>query len=185
MIDKPRGFSTSLPALGTETVGVIHENLGIVLTYGFSRQALDEYRGWAARERWDVSDRVLLELPRERATRALIELAVMFRALNDAWKITETDYVKTHPYVVYHSAGDVYGKVYGLDGTTKSLDLRDVPNKVIHATNIDWNFSNHWEPLIICRAAEADHARFRWTHAEVFVNAFVAVCAALPYYPHA
>jgi hypothetical protein len=184
MIHKPRGFSPGLPTLGAETVAVIHENLGVVLTYGFSRQALDDYRGWARRERWDVSDRVLLELPRKRATRALIELAVMFRALNDAWKIDETDYVKTHPHAVYHSTGDVYGKVYHLDGTTKSLDLWDVPNKVIHATNIDWDFSDHREPLSSAAQRRPNHARFPWTHAEVFVNAFVAVCAALPYYPH-
>jgi len=54
-----------------------------------------------------------------------------------------------------------------------------VPNKIIHAKGIDWNFSNPREPLVICHAAEAEHARFDWTRAEVFVKAFAAVCAAL------
>jgi hypothetical protein len=169
----------ALPALGAETMAIIHDNLGIVLTYAFSKPALEEYRGWLVGNRWHVADRVLFEWPRQRATRAIIELAVMFRMLDDANEITKHDYVVTHPYVVYHDTGDVYGKIYGLDGSTKPLPLHEVPNKVIHAKSIEWSFGNPREPLIICHAAEAEHARFDWTRAEVFVNAFAAVCAAL------
>src|SRR5262249_40532842 len=103
----------------------------------------------------------------------------MFRALDDAWKITEHPYVRTHPYVVYHPTGDVYGKLYGLDRAIKPLPLDDVPNKIIHAKSIDWNFSDPKEPLVICHAPEADYARFKWTRAEILVNAFAAVCATL------
>jgi hypothetical protein len=108
--DKP------LPALGGDTTAIIHDNLGIVLTYALSKQALDEYRGWLTGKRWHCSDRVLRKLPEQRANRAIIELAVMFRALDDAREITNNDYVVGHPYVVYHPAGYVYGKLYGLDG---------------------------------------------------------------------
>jgi hypothetical protein len=38
--------SAPLPALGTETTAIIHDNLGIVLTYAFSKQALEQYQGW-------------------------------------------------------------------------------------------------------------------------------------------
>jgi hypothetical protein len=169
----------SLPALGAETMAIIHDNLGIVLTYAFSKPALEEYRSWLVGNRWHVADRVLFEWPRQRATRAIIELAVMFRALDDASEITKHDYVVRHPYVVYHDTGDVYGKLYGLDGATKPLPLHEVPNKVIHAKSIEWSFGNPREPLIICHAAEAEHARFDWTRAEVFVKAFAAVCATL------
>jgi len=64
----------SLPALGAETAGIIHDNLGIVLTYAFSKPALEEYRGWLMGQRWDHSGRILRELPEQRATRAIIEL---------------------------------------------------------------------------------------------------------------
>jgi hypothetical protein len=169
----------SLPALGTETAGIIHDNLGIVLTYAFSKPALDEYRGWLIGNRWHAADSVLFELPRQRATRAIIELAVMFRALDSVNEITKQDYVATHPYVVYHDTGYIYGKLYSLDGEPEPLQLRDVPNKVIHANIIDWDLSNSEEPLIICHAPEADYTQFKWTRAEVFVKPFAAVCAAL------
>ena len=103
----------------------------------------------------------------------------MFRALDDAREITKHDYVVGHPYEVYHPTGYVYGRLYDIDGAIKPLLLCDVPSKVIHAKSIDWSFDNPREPLVICHAAEADYARFKWTRAEVFVNAFAAVCAAL------
>jgi len=99
--------SKSLPALGDETAAIIHDNLGVVLTYAFSKPALDEYRGWLIENRWHVADRVLFEWPKQRATRAIIELAVMFRALDDAREITKDDYVVGHPYAVYHDTGYV------------------------------------------------------------------------------
>jgi hypothetical protein len=170
--------SEPLPALGAETAGIIHDNLGIVLTYAFSKPALDEYRRWLMGQRWHLADRVLLELPRQRATRAIIELAVMFRALDSVREITKDDYVATHPYVVYHPTGYIYGKLYSFDGEPEPLPLRDVPNKIIHANSIEWSFGNPKEPLIICHAAKAD-TRFKWTRAEVFVKAFAAVCASL------
>jgi hypothetical protein len=171
--------SAPLPALGTETTAIIHDNLGIVLTYAFSKQALEQYQGWLRGQRWYVSPHVLRELPERRANRAIIELAVMFRALDDVLEITKNDYVATHPYVVYHPTGYVYGKLYGLAGEPEPLALRDVPNKVIHAKSIKWNSSNAREPLIICHAAEADYPKFKWTRAEIFVTAFAAVCASL------
>jgi hypothetical protein len=36
----PSNLSAQLPALGVETTAIIHDNLGIVLTYAFSKQAL-------------------------------------------------------------------------------------------------------------------------------------------------
>jgi hypothetical protein len=175
----PSNSPAPLPALGIETTAIIHDNLGVVLTYAFSRQALDDYRGWLMAWRWYFSDHVLLELPEKRANRAIIELAVMFRALDDVREITKHPYVATHPYVVHHPTGEAYGKLHGLEGEVEPLPLREIPNKVIHAKSIKWDFSNPREPLIICHAAEADYPKFRWTRAEVFVNGFAAVCAAL------
>jgi hypothetical protein len=171
--------SVQLPALGAEAAGIIHDNLGIVLTYAFSKQALDDYRGWLRVNRWDASDRVLVDLPKQRATRAIIELAVMFRALDDVREITSNPYVTTHPFVVYHSTKEIYGKLYGHSGEPEPLPLREVSNKIIHANSIEWDFSNPEKPLIICQAAELQTSRYGWTRAEVFVKVFAAVCAAL------
>lgn len=57
--------SVRSPALGADTMAIIHENLSVVLTYGFSLQALDEYRGWLTSKRWHVLDSVLLDLPKQ------------------------------------------------------------------------------------------------------------------------
>jgi hypothetical protein len=116
-------------------------------------------------------------LPGKRAKRAIIELAYMFRALDDVRQITKHPYVTTHPYVVYHDTGDVFGQLHTLDGTITPLALREVVNKIIHAQSIEWDFGNPKEPLIVCHAPEADSRK--WTRAEVFVNAFAAVCASL------
>jgi hypothetical protein len=180
-----------------EATAIIHENLGIVLTYAFSKPALDEYRGWLRENQWFVADRVLVELPRQRATRAIVELAVMFRALDDINEITKHDYVAGHPYVVDHPTGYVYGRLVDdrepeplptrrtkkssvprASSGNKALSLRDVSNKIIHAKRIEWSFDSPREPLIICHAAETD-TRSNWSRAEVFVKPFAAVCMAL------
>jgi hypothetical protein len=101
----------------------------------------------------------------------------MFRALDDVLEITRHPYVTGHPYGARHPVGYVYGRLHRLDGTVEPLPLREVLNKIIHAKSFEWDFGNPREPLIICHAAEADH--LRWTRAEVFVNGFAAVCAAL------
>ena len=162
-----------LPALGEATTAVIHENLGLVLTFAFSWHALRAYGGWLSARRWYASDAVLRELPQQRATRAIIELAVMFRALDDARNIATDPYVATHPSPLR------YGDLSMVDGTIEPLALRDVTNKIVHAERIEWDFANVQGPCIVCHAPAADHAGHRWIRATVYIRSFAAVCAVL------
>jgi hypothetical protein len=100
-------------------------------------------------------------------------LAVMFRALDKAKKVA------SHPYVTTHPSDPSYGALYGCDGTLNPLPLWDVPNKIIHAESIDWDFADPREPLVVCHAPEADHERWPWMKATIHINSFAAVCGAL------
>src|SRR5258708_21033781 len=129
--------SPRLPALGVDTTAIIHENLVVLLTFAFSWSALKHYQGWLRSHRWHHQDKdVFWELRQQRARRAIIELAVMFRALDKAKKIA------SHPYVTTHPSQPSYGDLYGRDGTLNPLPLWDVPNTIIHAESIHWAFTD-------------------------------------------
>jgi hypothetical protein len=167
-------YSTArLPALGSQTTAVIHENLTVALTFVFSREAMQDHFGWLMSHRWYVNEDVFVELPKQRATRALIELAVMFRALDEVQTISTDQFITTHPYPL------AYGDLYDLDGKIERLPLEEVPNKIIHAEAIDWDFSKPKEPLAVCHAAKADHKRYKWTKATISITSFAAVCGML------
>ena len=166
--------SPRLPALGVDTTAIIHENLVVLLTFAFSWSALKHYQGWLRSHRWNYQDKdVFWELRQQRARRAIIELAVMFRALDKAKKIA------SHPYVTTHPSQPSYGDLYDRDGTLNPLPLWDVPNKIIHAESIDWDFADPKQPSVVCHAPAEDHERWPWMKATIHITSFAAVCGAL------
>jgi hypothetical protein len=148
-----------LPALGWQAVPVILESLSIVMTYAFSQKVLATYYKEKVRGRSKALERAFFELPELRATRAVIELAVMFRALDDAQDIASC--IK----------GD-FGQLYDRDGKTVPLPIREVMNKIIHAESIQWVFNDPNNPLMVCNAPPEQVERFKWTKAEVPLKMF-------------
>lgn len=67
---------------------------------------------------------------------------------------------------------------YGLlitDGECQELKMRDVPNRIIHASHREWTFSNPKRPALGCRSQRPEH----WIRAEIDVVAVAALCGQL------
>jgi hypothetical protein len=153
--------AADIPALGPDVIAVIHENIGIVMTYAFSREALKEFRSRHHGE-WENLDYGISVLPRKRANRACIELALMLRSLDEALNIGQYE-------------GDL-GRLYDKSGQSSPLPLREVLNKIIHAKSIEWDFTRPNIPVIVCEASKRQVERHGWTKAEIRIDTLGTVC---------
>jgi hypothetical protein len=158
-------FRAPLPALGTDAAALIHENIGIVMTYAFSREPLKRFRSRYLGE-WRFLDYAISELPQRRANRACIELAVMLRALDETQNLRSFRSLE-------------FGKLYDKTGASKPLLFRDACNKIIHAKSVEWNFSEPDVPIIVCEAPQEQIDRYNWTKAEIRIDSLGGACGSL------
>ncbi len=68
-----------------------------------------------------------------------------------------------------------FGRLIMTDKSDRTLKLRDVANKIIHASEIGWDFTNEERPLLICTSREPE----RWERAEIDVVSVAAFCGGL------
>jgi hypothetical protein len=61
------------------------------------------------------------------------------------------------------------------DGTERVLTFRDVTNKVIHSSHLEWELLKFPDPLLICHTEKKE----QWLRAEVDIVGFAAVCGGL------
>jgi len=171
MSDFSAHFSkTALPALDTDTTKVILENLSIVMTYVFSYQALADFYGayFVGHHRFLML--AFTTTPQRRATRALLELAVLYRALDDTQSIVKS--------IDPEDTGE-WGKVHTTKGEVERLPLRELVNKIIHAEEIGWSFKSIMDPQIVCFAGERQQELFGWTEAVIPMSALATACSGL------
>ena len=64
------------------------------------------------------------------------------------------------------------GKLIMKDGSVKVLTFREVANKVIHSSRLEWEFLKSPNPLLICHTADEE----KWVRAEVDLVALAFVC---------
>lgn len=146
---------------------MVHENLSIVMCFAYSRTPLTSMVERKFRGEWKYLTKALFEISEERATKACIELALFLRMVDDEEEIS-----------AYHSAVSTIpncGKLIMKDGSEENLTFREVANKVIHSSQLEWDFSKHPEPLLVCHTRTQE----KWLRAEVDVVAVAAVCGTL------
>lgn len=146
---------------------LIHENLSIVLCFVYSRKPLAEMMDSKFGGEWKYLNKALFEISAERSDKACLELALFLRMLDDEEKISD-----------YHAATRHVpncGRLIMKDGSEKELPFREVANKVIHASRMEWELAKFPEPVLICHTREAE----RWVRAEVDILAVAAVCGGL------
>jgi hypothetical protein len=114
---------------------LVHERLAVIACFAYSQVPLEQMRKDHFEGYFKFLDKFSHELPRATATQALIELALYFRALDDAERLT--DYWKP-------SVGTLFLK----QGKEEPLPPREMANKIIHAERIEWDFVP--EPSILC-----------------------------------
>jgi hypothetical protein len=143
---------------------VLHENMATVITFAFSqgpiRRLIDEkFKGY-----WEYLEDFAFGVPERNATRARLEIAVLLRLIEEP-----------PPYRKKWS----FGVIYGTDGTTKSLSLKELTNKIIHADQLSWDLSDEKAPKLLCIAPDAQKEKYKWTKAEVDIVTLAAHCGTI------
>ena len=143
---------------------LIHENLGIVMTFLYSRKSLEEALTKNFTGGWEYLRKSVFAIPEERANKAIIELALFLRIVDDDEHLSKST----------HKTAD-YGRLEMKDGSTKPLTFRDATNMIIHAAAFTWQFPDHDGPAVICESRE----REQWARAKLDIVAMAAVCGGL------
>lgn len=150
-----------------ERVGLIREEFGIVMTYAFSLPSLTQLRATKFKGDWKQLETTLFDIPRSRAIRAAIEMALHLRALDDEARLGE--------YLRQTGAQMPFGQLERADRPDKRLTLRDVVNKIVHAGRMDWDASDPMAPKLECTAGPKQD----WKRAHINLVAVAAFCGKL------
>lgn len=132
------------------------EDMVTVLTFAHSRERLLALRGRFEGDPRSL-DKMFGEIPEKRADRALLEMAFLIRAIDDAENISD-------------AMGGTYGKLEMRKGEPKELSLRDFANKAIHARRYEWEIDGD-SPAVHCIGEHPE----QWVRATVDLNALTTV----------
>lgn len=146
---------------------LIHENLSTVMCFAYSRKPLAEMMDTRFQGESKYLHKALFEISEERAEKACLELALFLRMLDDRAKLSD-----------YHTATRNIpncGRLITTDGSQKELPFREVANKVLHASSLDWEFAKFPDPMLVCHSTDTE----RWSRAEVDIVTVAAVCGGL------
>jgi len=145
---------------------LIHENLSIIVDFCFSRGPVDEVMESFLGE-WKYLRKTVYGISQERAEKAALELALFLRMLDDREGISG--------YLDQTQSNYGYGLLITEGESRQQLKMRDVPNKIIHASHFEWDFSEPKRPTLICHAQEPQ----RWIRAKIDIVAVAALCGQL------
>jgi hypothetical protein len=141
----------------------VHENMATVITFAFSqkpiRRLIDEkFKGY-----WEYLEDFAFGVPERNATRACLEIAVLLRLIEEPPAYRKWS----------------FGVIYGTDGNTKPLSLKELTNKIIHADELSWDLSDEKAPKLLCIAPDAQKEKHKWTKAEVDIVTLAAHCGTI------
>ena len=124
------------------------------MSYAFATPVMAKWVDDRFRGEWKYLRKACFEMPVVEVDLALLELATQLRALDDHHKLS--DYFKQTGH-----AG--FGKVFKDDGSEEQLYRRDMTNKIMHSSSIEWRLSDPNNPIIICHSPDPK----RWVKAEI------------------
>lgn len=130
------------------------ENFGTVLMFAFGQPAAlrainDNFKG-----QWKFLDKLVHEVSERRADRALLEMAVQLRALDDLNDLNASYQQQQMPAL---------GKVVQGDNSETDLYFRDMTNKIMHASGFSWELADLKAPKIVCLSNDGT----RWKEAHI------------------
>lgn len=146
---------------------LVHENLSIIMCFAYSRKPLSEMIEGKFVGEWKYLNKALFEVSAERAEKACLELALFLRMLDDEEKISAY-------YAGTKNIPDC-GNLIMKDLSEKVLTFREVANKVIHSSRLEWEFMKSPDPLLICHTRDEK----KWLRAEVDIVGVASVCGQL------
>lgn len=130
------------------------ENFGTVLMFAFGQPAVlrvinDKFKG-----EWKFLNKLVSEVSERRADRALLEMAVQLRALDDLNDLNASYQQQKMPPL---------GKVVQGDNSETDLYFRDMTNKIMHAAGFSWELADLEVPQIVCLSNDGT----RWKEAHI------------------
>lgn len=137
-----------------EITRLIHDNFHLIMAFSFSQPVLRRLLDERFAGEWKFLRKSLFEYSEIRADRALLEMATQLRVLDDAQKLN--DYLRA-------TRSEPLGTVTQEDDKVTDLHFRDFTNKVMHASEFQWDFSDEHNPKVICLPNDSD----RWRRAEI------------------
>lgn len=146
---------------------LVHEHLGTIMAFALSRLPLQQFVKANYLGEWKYLHKALFEMAEERATRALMELGLYIRAIDDDENFSALR--RDMPF----------GEIIDLNGSKSPLRAREVANKIIHAENYDWSTCSNAEPSVICVAGRDQSVRFKWASASISLVALGGLCGGL------
>jgi hypothetical protein len=149
-----------------EITRLIHDNFWLVMAFAFSQPVLSKLLSERFVGEWKYLRKSLHEFAEIRADRALLEMATQLRVLDDEQGLSE--YLK-------QLANEPFGSVIQGDGTVTALYYRDMTNKIMHASNFEWDFSDAENTKVVCYPNDKD----RWQRAEIDLLALAALVGSL------
>jgi hypothetical protein len=146
---------------------LVHEHLGTIMAFACSRRPLQQLVKANYLGEWKYLHKALFEIAEEKATRALMELGLYVRAIDDDESFTAL-------------RGDMpFGEVIDANGSKTPLRAREIANKIIHAERYDWSTCSESEPAVICLAGKDQAVRFKWASASISLIALGGLCGGL------
>lgn len=145
---------------------VIQENLSIIMTFAYSRRPLAEMFEGRFRGRFPYLHNALFGISVERAEKACLELALFLRILDDDQSLS----------AYFASTNNVpsCGKLIKND-SVEPLPFREVANKVIHSSQLEWKSEKGADPVLICHTQNERS----WLRAEVDLVKLATLCNSL------
>lgn len=130
------------------------ENFATVLMFAFGREAVGSVIKGQFKGEWQFLHKLVYEQSERRADRALLEMSVQLRALDDLNDLHGTFKQQNMPPL---------GEVVQGDGSITELYFRDMTNKIMHAGGFRWELADLTAPKIICVSTDGD----RWKTAHI------------------
>ncbi len=131
----------------------IHENFWIVISFAFARPKIGEVIDEAFKGEWKYLHKTV-EYAEPRADRALLEMAVQLRVLDDQHDLSSAFKAQGVPPL---------GVINLRNGKTRALSFRQMTNKIIHGEYFDWQLE-HKAPKVVVTTTEASQD---WNSAEI------------------
>jgi hypothetical protein len=137
------------------------------MTFCFSRRALEQLVNTRFSGEWKYLRKGIFDVSESRAEKACLELALFLRMLDDEEGISK---------LLTDTNRDVrFGRLKLKDKQDRDLKLRDVANKIIHASALRWDLALEDKPILICESRD----REKWERAEIDVISVAGFCGQL------
>lgn len=131
----------------------IHENFWIVMSFAFAAPKYANLLELKFRGEWKYLWKEITDAEK-RANRALLELGVQLRVLDDAEELAE--YFK-------QLGSPTLGMLTKSDDTEEALYFRDCTNKILHSKGFRWVLDDTSSPIVIAESAN----KSRWKEAQI------------------